>query len=86
MNVGIMTVGILIVTPLSSANKKRNKGRPSSVVVVVQFSRGTDDEVASVEKLKKRTWAPEISPDYLDPSSDPPLSGPPSQMEVLVQN
>ena len=53
--------------------------------MVVQFSR--DDEVASVEKLKERTWAEaEISPDYLDPSSDPPLSGPPSQMEVLVQN
>ena len=53
---------------------------------IVQFSRGTDDEVASVEKLKERTWGPEISPDYLDPSSDPPLSTQPSQMEVLVQN
>ena len=63
---------------------KSDKGRLSQFVVV-QFSR--DDEVASVEKLKERTWAEaEISPDYLDPSSDPPLSNQPSQMEVLVQN
>ena len=59
---------------------KSNKGCGGSIF------RGTDDEEASVEKLKERTWAPEISPDYLDPSSDPPLSSPPSQMEVLVQN
>ena len=42
--------------------------------------------MASVEKLKERTWVPEISPDYLDPSSDPPLSNQPSHLEVLVRN
>ena len=37
--------------------------------------------MASVEKLKERTWGPEISPDYLDPSSDPPLSSQPSHLK-----
>ena len=58
---------------------KSDKGRLSQFVVV-QFSR--DDEVASVEKLKERTWAEaEISPDYLDPSFDPGLSSRPSHLE-----